>query len=713
MTSIRRQQPWLHELETATSGNATAVSRGGAYLGGASGLYVDDRRVVSHLKVDVDGQVVTPMAASTSGATSRFLGAVRDLGDTGPDPTVELHQVRTLAAGSHTERITLVSRATAPVAGRLVVEIGGDGGDIGVVKAGAPPGPLLPQTLLPQTLAIRAGTGVTWADVRHRTTVRFDPPPATLETGADGAPARAAYEVDLEMGGRLEVVVTIGVERTSSSDFDAESGEDAGLWTDVLVTSTDPRLERTVSQGLADLAALLLRDPRAPGDLFAAAGAPWYVTLFGRDSLWAARLTLPAGTDLALGTLRTLARRQGRVVDDVTAEAPGKMPHEVRRSVYSDPVSGMSLAPVYYGTVDATPLWISLLHDAWRWGLDERHVRELLPHLRRAADWLLHHAAPDDTGLLRYVDTTGTGLTNQGWKDSGDSMRMADGAIATAPIALVEAQAYAVEAAHAAAALFDAHGEPGSDELRAWGTALSHRLRDRFWFDAGDGSTTLAMALDAAGRPVDGVGSNMGHVLGTGALTPDEAARTARMLTSDRLLDPLGILTLSGDNPAFNPIGYHTGSIWTHDTAICAWGLARESLREEAARVAAALVESAELFDYRWPELYASGSVLGRPVPYPASCRPQAWSAASSIAVLTAVLGLESDVPSGRLWVAPVSPSPFGAIRVDGLRLGRRRFSVSVDEAGRARVDGDLGDIDVVVGGFDPRHRRSAATAAS
>ena len=216
--------------------------------------------------------------------------------------------------------------------------------------------------------------------------------------------------------------------RLEGSAFPADAVSGRDVWSpEVDVVADDPRLGRLVNQSLEDLRGLLLSDPDAPTDVFAAAGTPWYLTLFGRDSIWAARMMLPVGTELAGGTLRALARRQGTRFDPATAEAPGKIPHELRRTAYTDETSGMSLPPVYYGTIDATALWVCLLHDAWRWGLPEAEVRDLLPALRSAARWLLDVAAPDADGLIRYVDESGHGLVNQGWKDSGDSMRFRDG----------------------------------------------------------------------------------------------------------------------------------------------------------------------------------------------------------------------------------------------------------------------------------------------
>lgn len=206
----------------------------------------------------------------------------------------------------------------------------------------------------------------------------------------------------------------------------------------------------------------------------------------------------------------------------------------------------------------------------------------------------------------------------------------------------------------------------------------------------------LAMAIDGEGSPVDAVGSNMGHVLGTGVLHRDQEASVIDRLARSDMSGPFGIATMSRDNPSYNPIGYHTGSVWTHDTAICALGMVRAGDSRHAAAVVRALVEVGTAFDYRWPELYSGDPVLRRPAPYPASCRPQAWSAASAGAIVSAVLGLDIDVPAGRVSVRPMRPSPFGGVRVDGLRFGPQSFSVSVTALGEVSVDGLPPGIDVI-----------------
>ena len=393
------------------------------------------------------------------------------------------------------------------------------------------------------------------------------------------------WEADVPAGGRRDWTVDVTVRRTSDTVFGPDPGGHLVDWGEVRVAATDRRLDLVVDHSFADLAELVLADPDSPGDPFAAAGTPWYLTLFGRDSLWAASLTLPFGTDLAAGTLRTLARRQGRTDDPSTEEQPGKILHEVRSAPIDDPVK-THLPPLYYGTVDATPLWVRLLHDAWRWGLADDVVHELRPHLDAALGWVRRAATDSPDGFLRYVDSTGTGLANQGWKDSGDAMRRRDGTIAPPPIALVETQAYAVAAVNGAADLWEeVFGEDGA-ELRAWAADLADRVRRRFWVEDADGPY-LAMALDHDGTPVDGVGSNMGHVLGTGTLNAEESALVAARLTGPDLLGPYGVGTLGRANPAYNPIGYHTGSVWTHDTAIAALGLVRDGHAGEGAGVVA------------------------------------------------------------------------------------------------------------------------------
>ncbi|GAA2744583.1 glycogen debranching N-terminal domain-containing protein [Terrabacter aerolatus] len=696
------QQPWLHDLAICVDGNGTALSGSdGSMTGqGAHGYFVDDQRVVSRFTVALGTAHLVQVAHSSRGPRSEFFTSARGLGDPGPDPTVELRRRRVLTGGTLREHVIVASRASQPVAAPLVIRIAGDGADIGPVKAGVATGELL---------EAHAGHGEPGPDTDRRgdahwqtdaqsVRVSFSPAPDRLEAGPDGV--LATFDLTVDPGTERHLEVVVQTERRLESHFAADAGSDAVDWPGSLsVDASDPRLGKLLDASLDDLRSLLLKDPADPRDVFAAAGTPWYLTLFGRDSLWTARMMLPLGTTLAAGTLRALARRQGVAHDVDTAEAPGKIPHELRRTAYEDVSVDFTLPPVYYGTVDATALWICLLHDAWRWGLPADEVRSLLPHLRAAASWLTDHASPDEDGFIKYVDESGHGLANQGWKDSGDSMRFRDGSLAAAPIALVEAQAYAVEAAVGAAALLRALGEDTADgtspsadharaaELESWASLLRERIRDRFWVGPAE-QRYLAMAIDSTARPVDGVGSNMGHVLGTGSLTPAEAQQVTDTLVGSTMLGDFGIATLATDNGGFNPIGYHTGSVWVHDTAICALGMAREGHSAQAARVVTKLLDVGEAFDYRLPELFADSATIGQWAPYPASCRPQAWAAASSVAMLTVALGITVDVPARRVRVRPPSSLPFGALAVKGLRVGEATVSVVVDASGEVSVEG-------------------------
>lgn len=628
------EQPWLHEFEIAVDGPSTVLSRADGSIGhGATGWYVDDRRVLSVLEVTLDGKVPVAVACSTMGSTSEFWAAARHLGADTTDPTVEVRWRRTLDGLVLCERITVVSRSEDPVETVLEVRVAGDGADIAWTKGGLSPAVPLP--------VVSDEDGLHWHDERHHVDVTADPRPDIVDEHGITHGTTWRWRLTIEPRQAETVDLTFRVRRVEPTLFDADAGAGACDWDPQALADRieDPVLAELVHVSLEDLKHLTLRDPLSPDDIIAAAGSPWYLTMFGRDSIWSARMMLPLSRRLALGTLRALARRQATDTDPAAASEPGKILHEVRRTTYES--GDMRLPPLYYGTVDATPLWIVLLAETARADVPEAEIRDLLPNLQRALRWLHDNVERSPDGLLRYLDESGTGLANQGWKDSHDSMRRSDGTVAPAPIALLEAQAYAVQAAREGAALLDRFGLPGGADWRSWADDLAGRVRERYW--VGDGEDRyLAMALDADGKPVDGVGSNMGHALGTGLLTPEEARLVVRRLMRPDLLRDFGIATLSRDNPAYNPVGYHTGSVWTHDTAIAMLGMAKEGFHDEAREVARRLLRLATATRYRFPELCGGEPVGNAPVPYPASCRPQGWAAASAAALLT-VLGQLDD----------------------------------------------------------------------
>jgi glycogen debranching enzyme len=656
-------QPFLHELVTAVAAPAAVLSSpdGQVRRDGAQGWLVADVRHLAELIVLVDDRQPVALGHRQEGpAELRFVAAARHLGDELSEPTVRVERHRRTAPDALHETITLVNDSRREITTTVSVRLAADLAPILAFRGGERP------TLVHPRAAIE------WVDGGRVTVATTDRAPDHVEL-AD----HARLDWHLTLAPRTRVTWTVTLTADSATD-DAVFTAPRNRALTATLTSGNSDLTNVFRTGLDDLRHLLLADATAPDDLFAAAGAPWYLTLFGRDSLWTARFALPFGTDLAMGTLRTLARRQGTKHDEATEEEPGKIAHEVRR-VPSGVDSAVGLPPCYYGTIDATPLWISLMHDAWRWGAD---VTELLEPLRRALDWVLSH---DD--FLAYQDVSGKGLANQGWKDSVDSIQDSAGNIAAAPVALSEAQAYAHRAALDAAALLDAFGQPGADEARAWTADMNTRFRAKFWVRDDDGPFP-ALALDAHGEPVDTLASNMGHLLDSGLLTEEESALVAARLSSRRLDSGHGLRTFDGTHPYFNPVGYHTGSVWPHDTAIAVDGLARTGHAEVAAALATGVVLAGARFEYRLPELYGGWAQEDGPLlDYPSTCRPQAWAAASALAFVRAALGLTPDAANGTVEVRPSQAfASWFPLTVDGIEVAGRRLRVTVDAAGVATV---------------------------
>lgn len=630
------REPYLHDLVCAVRAPAQALSGqdGQIRTAGVQGLYVSDRRVLSLMVVTLDGTEPAPLRAWPAGDTARFEGTARGLGDPGTDPTVLVRRHRRVLADGMQEHIEVTSYARTPVRARLAVQVGCDLAEMGAVRTGETVEPL--------------PGGPPWSADSAEVEVRADPAAPDLE-----------WPVNLERGDTFRVVLTVAAHE-AAPPVAAAARRPAFAAPDV--HAGDRRLAALVAQSVADLDALLVADAGDVDDVFLAAGVPWYLTLFGRDSIWAARMLLPLGTELAAGTLRTLARRQGTRTDAATGEQPGKIPHELRR-----PDLANVLPPVYYGTVDATSLWISLLFDAWRWGMPPSNVEALLPAAEAALGWL---GGFDE--FVSYRDTSGRGLANQGWKDSPDAVQFADGTFAEPPIALCEVQGYAYAAAVQGAELLEAFGRPGAGARRDWATALAQRFREHFWVDG-----YPAIALDGSGRRVDTVTSNIGHLLGTGLLDDAEEALVAARLAAPNMDSGVGLRTMASTSTGYNPLSYHCGSVWPHDTAIVLRGLATAP----AASLIDGLLAAAGAFEWRLPELYGDTGV-----PYPPACRPQAWSAAAAIEILRSLFGLRPDVPGGALHLAPLRPSPVGELTVRGLRVAGEPLDLYLGSDGTVNV---------------------------
>lgn len=648
--------------------------------GGDQGLYIVDTRVLDTLLVFVDGHEPQVLLGRRIGANAgRFTGYSMSGDEPGPDPALLVDRRRIVSA-SLSEEITLTNHAMD--ARELVVELeaGTDFAYIFDVKHGQGPGAVSGEPR-------EGGLSFRHADEAMTTFVRPAPPADEYDAGAH----RLRWRVALAAGGSWTVSITVGLAdehrtlwptRTWSSA--PPKAEADAPWPLPALDTRDQALSDLVEQSSADLASLLVRDPEAPGDSFLAAGSPWFLTLFGRDSLWAASMTLPLSVDLAGQTLRVLARRQGRRRDPETEESPGKILHEVRHGGFA---GRGDLPPLYYGSMDATPLFVTLLNEAWRWGLPPDEVEALLPAAERALGWLRDGGDPDGDGFLEYLQSGARGLANQGWKDSVDGVQFADGRLAEPPIALCEVQGYAYQAALRGAELLAAFDRPGAGEWEEWAAAMATRFRSAFWVDHPEGPYP-AIALDRDKARVDSVTSNMGHLLSTGMLDSEECALVARRLAGPDMDSGWGLRTLSAASPRFNPLSYHGGSVWPHDTAIAAAGLAATGHDREAGSLLRGLVAAAPFFTFRLPELLGGDQWIpgGFPLPYPAACRPQAWAAGAALLLLRSVLGVHPHVPDGRIVLRPMTPAPFGALRVDGLAVGGGRLSMSLDADGTATV---------------------------
>lgn len=628
-------QPLLSDAVIALRAPTQVWSGSAGDLGDRAidGVYHGDVRHVRVLAASCEGSPIEWISAAPDGPSRVvFGGLLRGLDDPSPDPKVRLRRDRRVADGRLAEHWTIESRLATPLATTLSVRLEPEFASLHEVKAGLAAAAEFQVEV--RDAAARAASGELSFDLTA---------PGAIIRSADDA-LTADWRIEVAPGGSAEVSFTIAL-----SDPALVIRGARGTWPGAGVDrspTAEPRLDRWLDVALGDLDALRLTTAAQPDDEFFAAGAPWFFTLFGRDSLWAARLALPVDPEIAASTLRVLAAMQGTHDDPESAQEPGKILHELRSSALELPHEGVVLPPRYYGSVDSTPLWVCLLADAWRAGMPESEVGALLPALRGALGWIVDHGDSDGDGFLDYIDRSGRGLANQGWKDSGDSIQWRDGRLAEGPIALCEVQGYAYEAALAGAELLEAFGddpegdgdESGGDgalapaTLREWAARLRERFRASYWVRTPEGHYP-AIALDRDKRPVDALTSNIGHLIGTGILDAEEEREIADLLRGPSMSSGFGIRTMSTGAAGFWPLSYHGGSVWVHDTAIIARGLHRAGLDEHARAVAEGLLAAAAGFGYRVPELHSGDSTEQStlPTPYPAACRPQAWSAAAAV----------------------------------------------------------------------------------
>jgi glycogen debranching enzyme len=432
------------------------------------------------------------------------------------------------------------------------------------------------------------------------------------------------------------------------------------------LTSSWDKLGHIYWRSLVDLAALRFYPDVLPDASVPAAGLPWFMALFGRDSVITSYQALPFAPELAATTLRVLAARQGQSVDDFRDEEPGKILHELRVGELT--TFGERPHSPYYGSTDATPLWLILLDETERWTGDAGLARELEPNARAALGWIDEHGDLDGDGYVEYQRrNTQTGLDNMCWKDSWNSILFADGTMSELPRATCEIQGYVYDAKRRCARLArDLWGDPAlADRLELQAAELKERFNHDFWLP---GRQCFALALDGAKRQVDSLTSNIGHLLWSGIVDDAKAQAVARHLMSERMFSGWGVRTMADGEGAYNPIEYHNGTVWPHDSALIAAGLRRYGFADAAARISYALLEAATYFDWRLPEVFAGypRSLTSFPVEYPTASSPQAWATGTPLLLLRVMLGLEPD--GERLRIDPVLPDELSELALLGIK---------------------------------------------
>jgi glycogen debranching enzyme len=630
------------------------------------GLFFRDARVLSRWELRLDGEPPHPLSVTAPEAfAARFV--LRRPPQAGlADSTLLVVRERLIGNGMH-EAITLTNLGREATALTVTVHVDADFADLFAVKEGRTPPALSHAEVRGAELLLTRADGSRGL----RITATSDPliTPGSL-VWRTVIPPRGSWTTEVLAHPTIAIGESQhrrpdGIEATAAArkirDWRRASAR---------INADDPVLAQVLRRSEDDLGALRIES--GSGHAFIAAGAPWFMTLFGRDSLLTGWMTLPLNVGLALGTLETLARVQGRRVDPLTEEEPGRILHELRLGPDNDETLGGSH---YYGTIDATPLFVMLLAECLRWGADPQRVRALLPAADAALDWIQRYGDRDGDGFVEYQRATDRGLANQGWKDSFDAISDRAGRLAEAPIALCEVQGYVYGAYLARGYLAETleHDPVAAARWRGAAARLRTAFHERFWLpDVG----WYALGLDAHKRPVDALASNVAHALWTGIATDGCAAVLVSRLAGADMDSGYGLRTLSAGMGRYNPMSYHNGSVWPHDTALAVAGLLRYAhlpgAVEVAHRLTEGLLDAAAAFGARLPELFCGfpRTEFDPPVPYPTSCSPQAWASAAPLLLVRAFLGLDPDVPHRRLDLAPRIPDRWGRLNLGGLRLG-------------------------------------------
>lgn len=635
------------------------------------GLYKDDTRYLSSFNVLLNGNSPVLLSASTEeGYAGRFIyGNAADVASGAAEQQIMLQRDVVIRDGVG-ERITLTNFGNQAVTVNLAIEFSNDFADMFEVRG---MGRKRRGQLQSVEQNLTDGALISYLGLDNKTMMTrllFSDTPVGIKNGR--------IEFQYRLNGQQSKSIDMGIstafdqafaqtDKITSYDKTKQLADQEYIsWRKrtAKVTTSNAEFNKLLERSVRDI--YILRQPTPRGNCLAA-GTPWFAVAFGRDQEITAMETMMFFPDLAKDVVDVLAAYQGTKSDDFTEEKPGRIMHELRLGEMAR-LREIAFIP-YYGTVDATPLWLVLLARYYNQTGDLEFVRK---HWSKVESALGYLDSELETGYLRYGGKAGAALSNQGWKDSGDSVMYSNGKLAKAPIALCEVQGYLYFAWSQIAHLADLLGQKQRGvQLRAKAEKLTENFRRDFWMKE---KNCVALALDGDGKQCDVVSSNMGHLLSTGILDRTQASAVADALLKDDMFCQWGVRTLSSKEAAYNPMSYHNGSVWPHDNAMAIEGLCRIGRADDATRVISGLFDTAKFRpDMRLPELLCgfSRSFSDRPVWYPVSCAPQAWAAGSVFQMLSGCLGLVPDAGSGKLSVVhPCLPPWMERVDVKGIQVG-------------------------------------------
>ena len=679
------------------------------------GFFVQDTRLLSRYRIRMGRRRWTLVSSAPITHYSAALyfvnpGVESPLG-TIRRGTVALTLERTLRGGVH-EDIDIANYGPRPAAFPLIVDVACDFADLFEIRRIGP----MRERAVDAAVHADGDAEIQWRYVRDDFTrglilrvLRPDSPP---QMGPHGL----TFNVTVPPHGRwhtcLHLIPVVGTQTLSAPEachgtLLDEMEERRARWYRSVTRCATPNKDvlETYRQAVNDLTVLsLTAADSAIEHCVVAAGLPWFATLFGRDSLIISLQSLPVTKRFAPAVLRELAALQATTVDDFRDAQPGKILHEVR---YGELAHFHEIPHTpYYGTADATVLYLILLHETYRWMGDPRLVEELLPAAERALGWIDRYGDLDGDGFQEYLRRSPRGIRHQGWKDSFNGVLHADGSPVDGPIALVELQGYVYDAKRRMAALYDVLGRAGdAARLREQAAGLRERFLERFWWPH---EGTYLFGLDGRKKPISSVVSNAGHALWSGIAPPDHARAVVRRLMATDMFSGWGVRTLSARHPAFNPYDYQVGAVWPHDNGLIALGFRRYGYTGEVARIAEGIFSAASGFQsYRLPELFAG--LPRRPRSFPVQYReanvPQGWAAGSVFMLIQALLGMRGDAEHRRLLIDPALPEWLQRLELRGLTVGPARFDLTVFRDGsETRIDVNVreGSLDVVTEPWTP-----------